>query len=500
MRAAALVSALALTSAAHAQPSAEAAREAEMFGAPADGIDGIDGIPSDAPHDRPDGIDNGTDTLPADARDREAALFGDETPTVTAAPTGGPSFEEMLDDANDPLTIGARFTLRGQYADYGDAYADADEGAVTPAELTAPMLLDVYLDGRPADRVRAFIGARVEQDLITADEFFDLALARLDQAWLKFDIERRVFFTVGKQRIKWGAARLWNPTDFLNRERLDPLSVIDLRLGVPLVEVHVPWEAAGANFYAIALLDDADELSKLGGAARIEWVLGPSEVSASVVARKDAPLRVGADVSAGVGPLEVRVEAAAIRDADRQRWEGTYDPEAGVTPTRVDAEAWAPQAVGSVEWGIAYGDDDVLYLTGEYFYNGAGYADGELLPWLAGTGELEPLYTAQQYAGLAVVLPAPGSWDDTTFIMSGLMSLSDGSAFVRLDHQVTVLTRLRVSSYIGAGVGTEGGEFRLAGDIPTFGVGADPLATPPTGTSVVAAPRLTAGVWLSVDI
>ncbi len=463
-----------------------AALEAELFGAP------------DAPADETEA-------------DREAAMFGAEDPASPgeAPPAAGLSdraIEDMLDEAYDPLTLGARFTLRFDYAHYGDAYDDLEDGAGAPAELQAPTLIDLYLDGRPTERVRAFVGARIQQDFITGGDLFDIPLIQLDEAWLKFDIGRRVFLTVGKQRIKWGAARFWNPTDFLNRERLDPLSVVDLRLGVPLVKVHVPFEAAGGNLYAVALLDGASELAQIGGAGRIEWVIGPSEVSATVVGRRDAPLRIGADISAGVGPLEVRVEGAVTHGDESPKWVGEWDPaDDGAVPDALPgatdrSDEWLPQAVASVEWGIPYGDDDTLYITGEYFYNGAGYPDAALLPWLVGSGSFEALYTGQHYAGLNVALMAPGDWDDHTFLISGLANVSDRSALVRLDHQVTVLTRLRVSSYVGAAVGEAGGEFMLSGRIPVFGPGADPRIDAPVGTAPVGGPRLLVGTWLAVDI
>ena len=470
-------------------PDDRASLEAQMFG-------GDDS--AEAPAE--------TTAAPADT-DREAAMFGD--PSATSSGDALPSdraIEAMLDEAYDPLTLGARFTLRFDYAWYGDAYDDAPEGTTAPAELQTPALIDLYLDGRPTDRVRAFVGARIQQDFITAGEIFEIPFIQLDEAWLKFDLGRRVFFTVGKQRIKWGAARFWNPTDFLNRERLDPLSVVDLRLGVPLIKVHVPFEQAGGNLYAVALLDGASELSQIGGAGRIEWVIGPSEVSATAVGRKDAPLRLGADVSAGLGPLEVRVEGAVTHGEESPKWVGRWEPTAdGAVPDTLPgatdrSDDWLPQAVASVEWGIPYGDDDTLYVTGEYFYNGAGYDDGSLVPWLVGTGSFEPLYTGQHYAGLNVAILAPGDWDDHSFLLSGLVNLSDGSGLARLDHQMTVLTRLRISTYVGAAVGEAGGEFRLDGFAPSFGLGADPRVDAPSGTTRVAGPRLLVGCWLSVDI
>ncbi len=494
----------ALGAQAYAQTDDRAALEAEMFGeAPAAvPADGPATVAADAPTTVP------TETPPAEG-DREAAMFGggpeDGTTAAGAAPSDR-SIESMLAEANDPLTLGARFTLRFDYGGYGDAYDDAPEGTIAPAALQTPALIDLYLDGRPTERVRAFVGARIQQDFVTVSEFFELPLIQLDEAWLKFDLDRRVFLTVGKQRIKWGAARFWNPTDFLNRERLDPLSVVDLRLGVPLIKVHVPFERAGGNLYAVALLDGAAEPQQIGGAGRVEWVIGPSEVSATVVGRKDAPLRIGADVSAGVGPLEVRLEGAVTHGEESPEWVGTWQPEPdGAVPATLPgatdrSDEWIPQAVGSVEWGIPYGDDDTLYVTGEYFYNGAGYDDAELVPWLVGSGSFEPLYTGRHYAGLNVALLAPGDWDDHSFLISGLANLSDRSGLVRLDHQVTALTRLRISTYIGAAVGEAGGEFRLDGLAPSFGPGADPRLDAPIGTTPVAGPRLLAGCWLAVDI
>lgn len=476
-----LAAALLLAGPAMAQDETDrAALEAQMFGEP----------------DAPAGA--------TPEADREAAMFGGEAaPAAEGATPTDRSIEAMLDEAYDPLTLGARFTLRFDYTGYGDAYADSPDGP--PPELSAPSLVDLYLDGRPSERVRAFVGARIQQDLLTSSDFFEVPLIQLDEAWLKFDLGRQVFLTVGKQRIKWGAARFWNPTDFLNRERLDPLSVTDLRLGVPLIKVHVPFERAGGNLYAVALLDGATELSQVGGAGRIEWVIGPSEVSATVVGREDGPLRLGGDISAGVGPLEVRLEGAVTHGEQSPRWVGAWDPPADggapASPAPTDrSDDWLPQAVASVEWGIPYGDDDTLYVTGEYFFNGGGYDDAELVPWLVGVGAFEPLYTGRHYAGLNVALIAPGDWDDHTFLLSGLANLSDRSALVRLDHQVSVLTRLRVSTYVGAGVGEAGGEFRLEGRAPIFRLGDDPLTSAPSATVPVAGPQLFAGCWLSVDI
>ena len=57
----------------------------------------------------------------------------------------------------------------------------------------------------------------------------------------------------GFREPTWGVARFWNPTDFLHFRKRDPLSTFDQRQGEWMLKLHVPWEKAGWNFYAIAL-------------------------------------------------------------------------------------------------------------------------------------------------------------------------------------------------------------------------------------------------------
>ena len=76
-----------------------------------------------------------------------------------------------------------------------------------------------------------------------------------------------------------------------------------------------------------------------------------------------------------------------------------------------------------------------------------------------------PLYVGRHYAGLNMILPGPGRWDDSTFILSGISNLSDKSVITRFDYQQRVLTQLSV--YVFAALHTgEKGEFRFEFDLP----------------------------------
>src|SRR5512140_353690 len=208
----------------------------------------------------------------AQDRPREEELFGSppsSPPSAPASPASpaGPATAapegttegrllRRLGVTDNPLAIGGQLYLRGF------VFARRDN---PPADWTvsAPSLLDLFLDARPSDRVRAFALARMQYDP-TLDPRGTPSLGipavpnpdvLLDQLWLRFDVERIAFLTIGKQHVKWGTGRFWNPTDYLHTVRRDPLAVFDPRTGTYMVRAHVPWERRGWNFSAMAILE-----------------------------------------------------------------------------------------------------------------------------------------------------------------------------------------------------------------------------------------------------
>jgi len=346
----------------------------------------------------------------------------------------------------------------------------------------------------------------------------------LDQLWVTFDVARTVFVTVGKQHVKWGVGRFWNPTDFLHPVRRNPLALFDDRTGSTMVKLHVPWEAKGWNLYGIALLDDpagkgdaASSVGKVAGGARAELVFGSAELGADAIVRRGQRPRFGLDFSAGVWDLDVHGELALRTSSDVTLWE-EVDPGADIISRygvrKLDGVT--PQAVLGVSYGVNYSDEDAIRFAAEYFYNGAGYDDAHIYPWLLvqpswfgaeaapvaaalgfdKTNDFRSFYVGRHYVGLSVVLVAPGSWNDHTFTLAAIANASDGSGIVRLDHSVVVNTWLTVESYLSGNVGKEGGEFRFSLDVPPQTVGGIPL----TDRIVVPPPVLSGGVNLRVKL
>lgn len=405
----------------------------------------------------------------------------------------------------DTLTLGGQLLTRIE----STLQEDTDDG---DQPFRAPSLFSLYVDGRPTPRLRVYFRGRVLYTPTaggnaqstsdgSADPLAGLGTQQvtrqLDQLWLKFDIDRVAFVTLGAQPIRWGTGRVWNPTDFINQNFRDPLAFADLRTGVGAAKIHLPLADGTVNLYGLALADGASTLGDLGAAFRLEAAVDTTEVAVSTALGRGQPARIGMDLSTGVGPLELRGEVAL---AGRQRrtapsaltglfvdpWLETL-PE---PPPPLDHPFM--RAMAGFEWQIDYGvgGRESLFLGAEYFYNQAGVDDPDAYPALLLTGNYQPFYLGTHYAAAFALLPAPGDWDDTTFILTGIANLSDGSGVLRLNTSVVVLDKLSVQPFVSGRFGPRGSEFRLAFDLPALSDLNPAVSVPP--------PLADLGLWLSL--
>jgi hypothetical protein len=550
---AALAASLVVSLAAAAAPAAAQDRpsEEELFGAPPPPGPAT---PAGEGEGKGEGgrAENGRDAPEKTERPEEAQLFG-APPAAQAAPP--PPQRLGGRDREDALAVGGQLYLRAQSV----ALEGQDAGDWS---LSFPNILDVYLDARPNDRVRAFALGRLSWDPSLPPEgtappvgqsLLDPAafLARgtseprgdLDQLWVNFDVGRRAFLTVGRQHVKWGVGRFWNPTDYLHPVRRDPLAVFDVRTGTGMVKLHVPWEARGWNAYGVAVVEDiagdppraADgsvegtgRVGRVGVGGRAEIVLGPMELGLDALAQDGHRPRFGVDVSAGVWELDLYGEAAIRTSVDTPRWRqvpGTTD----ATPLlerfeRHDRLGPTAQIVVGGTWAAKYSDEDSVTVGAEYFYDQSGYDHPRIYPVLLGvaglggapptidaeqlgttianpwSGEPNPFtsfYLGRHYGAAFVSLPAPGRWNDTSFTLSILGNLSDKSFVARLDHSVLALTYLRVETFVAGHFGTPEGEFRLGFDLPPQALApGQPLVDLPPSDPIV----FEAGIALRVSL
>lgn len=508
----------------------------------------------------------------------EDSMFGGDAPTQPAlTPDGGDGRDVSelegtskskfdTDEAkSDPLRIGANLNMFGQaFFQEGREFAKQS--------VSLPMLLETYMDGRPTDRLRAYGVARLQYDpsrppggttTTTTPTMGDMNMGMtglslpgvggvgltgttaqnpavaLDQLWLRFDIARKVYLTVGRQKIRWGTARVWFPTDYLNSAPRDPFNPFDVRLGVNMVKVHVPVEKLGWNFYAYGIFDNIGvgnsqlTIGNLGGALRAEFVVWQAELGLGAIWQNGRRPRYAVDLSLPLGPFDVYGEVAlrdgrdfvitrAPADTKFQKFidAGT---QAGLRNAFLGEDfvsAYADelskfdvsigrgtgvmaQVSGGLSWQFNYTDKNFGILAAEYFYNPAGYANP--VEYQAGLFIAQgvyrlspdpvqqiPLYAGRHY--LALIASAPGipEFPWISISATNLLNLNDISGLVRVDATFRVLTYLTVQVFGAFFYGQKGGELRFS--LPTE------LAAQVPNASSLAPPVAQAGVLLRLSI
>ncbi|MFO0746042.1 MAG: hypothetical protein U1F43_10260 [Myxococcota bacterium] len=393
----------------------------------------------------------------------------------------------------DPLTLGGQLYLRL-------ATTINDRGSAGRQRLSMPNLVDLYLDARPEERVRGFVSGRLSFDPTVAagdtnvlGQSVESTRILLDQLWLKTDIARRVFVTIGQERIKWGSNRLWNPTDFLNAQKRDPLALFDERTGVPMLKLHVPIETW--NVYGIVLLGGADHLDEIGAAGRLEMVaFGSTEIALSAMGGKGRKTSFGLDLSTALGDFDVTAEVSLTDEHGTLVYSGgSLDPL--TLPTTRDRDAWVGRASAGIQYGFKVNsEDEAQYIGLEYFYNPLGYDDPSIYPFLIAAGAYQPFYVGKHYLGFSWVVPTPGDWDDETFTFSAIGNLSDKTYVTRLDFTANLHTRLTLQAYAMAQFGHRGGELHFAMDVPAG------ILDPEAPAFSVAAPVLGLGLNLLIGL
>ena len=440
---------------------------------------------------------------------REEEMFGGEDPAEADDQEQkadlADRFEERLEEENDPLQLGGTYFGRLNYT-------ILEEGDAGEFPVSQPNIADVYFDARPTKRLRFYTQGRLffdptvepgEEGLLRGSaEQLDIDL---DQLWLKFDIARRVYVTVGRQQLRWGVGRFWFPNDFLFAQKRDPLAIFDERTGVDLIKAHVPFEELGWNFYAVAQVDGADSFEQFGGAARMEFLFGQTEVGVASTYRQGTPLLLGVDVSTGVWLLDLRAAGSVMYEDAVRSFRGDFDPESLADPdprnwivpeSFIRDDVWLFQALAGAELGVRVFEDDTFLMGAEYYYNEAGQPDEDLYPWLILQQQFRPFYVGRHYGAVYASLPSPGEWDDMSFTLSTLANLSDWSFLSRFDYRLTMLTRLQFFVFGTLQYGSRG-EFNLRVEIP-------PLTAPGVPPElqngvVVPAVRGSAGLGFRLD-
>lgn len=261
--------------------------------------------------------------------------------------------------------------------------------------------------------------------------------AVLDEMKIQFNSQRKIFWTIGVQKLKWGTGHFWNPTDFLNSEVRDFFKATDERAGLNLVKAHLPWEKT--NTYLITNFEQADHSQKVGYAARTEVAFSRGEISFSHYQRKDQEQKWGSDISVALGDFDFIGETAWTSKEKQQN------------------------SVFGISYDWKYSDEDSLNLMVEGTWNETGASDQSEYPTLLLTGHFQPFQMAKAYQLFSLYFPKPGSLNQSTFQFFVIRNQIDKSRYYRGSYIWTGYEDLTLSMSVGHREGDAGSEMVFGG-------------------------------------
>lgn len=316
-----------------------------------------------------------------------------------------------------------------------------------------------------------------------------LPIHRIDEAFAELYLGRSAAITVGKQRMSWGTARSFTPTDVIHPDGPLPTATegftgisgnatigagILLAAGVSLDQALAAAAASAADGAS------ADPFwQDLRYAARGSLLLFRNlELAPSVVYQRDRSLRPGLGASVSAGPVLFFAEGAG--EFHNPYYYPVVDP-ALLEDASADSELWRqgvlaatsleqavgraadgpgdprPVATAGLEWSPRVGPVTAT-LTAEYLYNGLGYSAAEREDLYRLIRALRPDVPVPPPTGISALLGGagfgPGSGLTAGAGSSGAGTAGDGTGDPGVDGASEAVAALAAAPPTGSVAGT----------------------------------------------
>jgi len=374
---------------------------------------------------------------------------------------------------SDTVKVGGNLDF-GAGASIDPAYLNS--ALVWPDRGTTTLDLSstLYVDARPSKDLRVFVKGQV------AYPFDKLNNYLLREMFADLTIGETVFARLGKQTINWGLGRFYSPANIINLENRNPEKPDDELLGPVAIKLHMPVNSD--NYYLYSILQDFDTRKTVGVGVKAEWLLGESEIGLGAVWRPEQPWAVTAGISTRLWQFDVYAEAV-LKGMDDRNFvvEDKTSPIGLRTESHADRLNWS--ATGGISWSI---NDEQEYLNldvaVQYYYNGAGYADQQILinnrvgiGALVAGGKLSTrdLYQSGQHYGAASVSLSDLFKSQIGVSVLWLGNLQDGSGKVIPSISYSGIDKLKFSLSYTVGYGVSASEYSPNGYSQALGLSVD---------------------------
>jgi len=258
-----------------------------------------------------------------------------------------------------------------------------------------------------------------------AGDLFGASYA-LAEFYASVDIFRAVYIRIGNQLLAWGPSIIWTPVDFINLQKVSPLSPLDLRVGKPGIRVTVPLGISDLFLFTdmsgtvtptgsggSLVVNDPVQTVNLAG--RWDITVGGAELGLSGYTGKSVQSKAGFDVS------------GRLLGAD------LYGELATAIPTPSASFGWSTSA----GFQKTLGELSYWSISGELYHGSTGTSDTSTYPGLAAAQTFNPFYVGSFYA-YAALTRTHLFMDGISASVAGFVDFSDSSFLARLSTTFNV--------------------------------------------------------------
>ncbi len=412
-------------------------------------------------------------------------LFWTEETLIEERESSTSAMDELLLVDDEVVKIGGGYNLgftTGGTLDPGSAESFEDIIWGFAPDLSGSL----YLDARPDADTRVFAKAELsypftikEDDpatpMIDESRGFD-DIVNIKELFSDFNIDDTVFFRAGKQTINWGVGYYFSPADLLNLTQIDPENP-DVELEGPLsVKMHLPLDSNNYYLYVV-VPEDIKDPSDLAFAPKAELVFGDNELGIGAYYRYEQAPAAMMTLTTSINDISLFSEVLLKYGSDKTFVtceDGLY-----ALKNYNDRIFFSATLGASYMWSSEESDVAVR-ASGQYLFNGEGYADTSFLSSttgsafigssvLAGDLSLHDLTTRSMHYGAASISVFPV--EDISFSVLWLGNFTDFSGMVRPGITWQASESISLGIDFPWTYGDKGDEYTPQGSIFSFNIG-----------------------------
>ncbi|HPG29671.1 MAG TPA: hypothetical protein PKY81_16205 [bacterium] len=403
----------------------------------------------------------------------EAALFSDpqriDNSILDSADTdlkkiNLPSIsDKILKSFSGNITSISDFNVKRGFADKSK-YGDKNTYSIIKANL----LFDVRMESDIKATINAEIFYSPQDDsYLQTQKISGQDLGKyynhyvINEFFIDANINRKIYFRIGKQFLQWGRCYFWNPTDLINKERRNFSDLDKMREGVFGLKTHIPF-GTEKNIYAFIDFSNEDNSKNFAAALKYEILIKNVEVAFSVWGKEKRDAAYGFDFSGNFFGINTVGELSFSSGDSKQKFELKN------LQTKNMSDKNSLRCSLGLNKYFNCVTNDRIFTNLELYYNKNGYDDNAFKPEFWQIPDLyEPNNHGKYYAAFF------GSFDrfiisNMNLNLNSIINLSDNSFMISPGLNYNPFYNFSVDFNVFANFGKENREYTLSGNAVVF--------------------------------